>query len=205
MDIDSSSPLPLQALANCTLYDNDVGLMSISEKLDNLLFNEVFKYDDVKDNDILNAIWNTPDSDGVAGGNFRVYDIAAKLNDVRIVDAFASSVYDDTKPTKIIGGKEYRYIKDAWWMLLTTTAEKEDLADNKHYLLGEGNNYTLDSINNLVVNLSDHLKNDTIQDLMDYGYITIDSGTLAVITSHHISLDQNMTSFIADLVAHMAP
>ena len=221
IEINSSSPRVMQVLADCTLYDYDGNThTTVEDKLNNLKFNEVFTEDDVNSSTIMKALWNTTKTDTVPGGDFSVYDISSQLNLVKIADAFGDEIYDTSKPTFTYLGKEYKYIKDTWWLLLTETGPSGSPTDDdnyyaahpdhKNYVLHSGASYTLgNDLGKLVDNMNNHIQNDSVQSLIDAEFISITPANVTklelILSYYGKTLDDVSISQLLDIVINAVP
>lgn len=159
--IDETSPQILKSLQNISLFGDTENL---ENALTNLKLNQVFTESECSSG-VMKILWNL---EGYEGGNILISDLPSKLQNIKLVNLLEDKIYDDVSTKKVNG---------VWWYLLTESSETFDGSEGhrKFYDLGVGKNYTINDMNKLVDNMSWHMQNETINDLVEAGVISVDA------------------------------
>lgn len=163
--IDSSSPQILQSLQNVEVF-GDVN--NLESALTNLTLNQVFTSSECSDG-VMKNLWNLT---SYPNGSLPINEIPNEIQNIKLVKLLEDKIYDDPNTGKING---------IWWFLLTESGETFDGTPGhvKYYDLGEGLNYTIDDMDKLVTNMTYHMSNEIINDLIEANIITVDSSLVA--------------------------
>ena len=185
---DPSTPQILIALKDVKILDGT----SLTNKINSLKLNDIYKESDCTG--IFKYLWDDNNS-----GNLLITDIPNAVNNLPLVKILEEYLYiDDVNQNKyydeiddayysyaeLVGGLsptgheviEYKRISPIYWFLLTDSTESFS-DDEKYYVLGNGLNYTINSgLENLTINFTYHMQNETLYELYDAG--VLDQSTL---------------------------
>lgn len=161
---------------------------NLTGAMNNLKFNQVFSWNDCKDNDIMSSLWLNNDN-----GNFLVSKIGDAMENVGLLDVLGDDIYDD-KPTKRLGY--------TWWFLLTTEAEYGtwDASTKSGRILPEGAaaySYKVSDFDEMVANMEFHMKNETLDALANAELIDMSADKRNVLIYGQRIGDMTLTEFIA--------
>lgn len=181
--IKEDSPQIIKSLKDVKIFDgnsliNRMNSLRLCDVYDGESLSGVFKYlwDDNNEGDILitelpSAVNNLPVT--------KILEDHIYLDDVskaKYYDAIDKKYYsyselkDDLSPT----GHEvtmYKRIHPIYWFLLTESGETFD-SNTKYYVLGKGNEYTINSgLEKLSINFTYHMQSETLLELYDAGVI----------------------------------
>lgn len=202
VEIDSSSPRVLQNLKYTKLQDIAVELkeMTLAEIVDlgsstsplltylgskkvfsdtdnfvtainNMKFNNVFSASDCSSG-VLKTLWDK------TSGDFLITDISSQISDLALVEIFEDQIY-------YMDGS-IKKVNTEWWFLLTEESEKAYYDANpseKYITLHKGALYKLTDINNLIDNMKYHMQSESISDLNDAHFITVNFDLTKIIST----------------------
>ena len=157
----------LQALQDKYVFGDNPST-NLTGAMNNLKFNEVFTWDDCKDNGIMSSLWINN-----GNGNFKITKIGEAMDNVGLLDVLGDDIYDD-KPTKRLGY--------TWWFLLTSSIDYAawDDSTKEGRILPDGASafgYKVGDFDKLVTNMEYHMKNETIDALNAANLVTMDAAT----------------------------
>lgn len=180
--VDAGSSQILKSLQNTTVFGE--GTDNLEYSINHLKFNQVFTEEQCTGataSDIMKVLWEENDD-----GDFEVTAIPDKVAAMKLYKFLGNKIYEDQDPTKPISY--------TWWYLLTsehdydpvlsggnglTTASREVINLQGNYLnLVDGLEYKIGDMNNLVSNMTFHMKNENLFSLKAAGFINISDETL---------------------------
>lgn len=169
----SSTAQILKSLANTTVFGS--GTDNLVYKLNHLKFNEVFTESECTGpsaSKVIKILW---EKDG-RNGNFDIFSIPSEVSGITLVDLLGDDLYEN--PTDPIHPNRIDY---TWWFLLTSEDDYIEWESSSEGLariaareqLGEGLNYTVNSLDDLVDNISYHVDHEVLDTLYAAGFLSI--------------------------------
>ncbi len=181
--IKEDSPQIIKSLKDVKIFDGS----SLIERMNSLKLCDV--YDGESLSGVFKYLWDDNNE-----GDILITDLPSAVNDLPVTKILEDHIYldDDTKAkyydaidkkyytySELVDGLSptghevtmYKRIHPIYWFLLTESDEKFD-SNTKYYVLGKGNEYTINSgLEKLSVNFTYHMQSETLLELYDAGVI----------------------------------
>ncbi|MCQ2802953.1 MAG: hypothetical protein MJ225_04740 [Bacilli bacterium] len=159
--IDENSPQILKSLANVEVFGD---IDNLESALINLKLKDVYDGSGLTSG-VFKALW---DLEGFEGGMLPIEDLPDQISNMKLTVVLEDKIYEE--------GSSDGKISGIWWYLLTESDEVFDgsAGHRPFYDLGRGKNYTVNDMDKLVSNITWHIQNENIIDLVNANVITVD-------------------------------